>query len=88
MRLSFYAFQVGGGFLADVWHAEQRGKAIAIYSLAPLLGPVLGPVCGSWFVLCAIPNVSVHTLLNKRYTGLLSDQRGDGYFGPRASQML
>ncbi|KJA16120.1 hypothetical protein HYPSUDRAFT_148148, partial [Hypholoma sublateritium FD-334 SS-4] len=43
---------VGGGFLTDVsnWHAEQRGKAITIYSLAPLLGPVLCPVCGSWFV--------------------------------------
>ena len=87
MRLTFYAFQVGGGFLADVWHAEQRGKAIAIYSLAPLLGPVLGPVCGSWFVLCSNTNVSVHTL-NQRYAGLQSDQLGDGYFGPRASPML
>jgi MFS family permease len=40
--------QIGGGVLGDVWHPEQRGKAIAIYSLAPLLGPVLGPVCGAW----------------------------------------
>ncbi|KAF9531460.1 MFS polyamine transporter [Crepidotus variabilis] len=39
---------IGGGVLGDIWPAEQRGKAIAIYSLAPLLGPVIGPVCGGW----------------------------------------
>ncbi|KAF5372341.1 hypothetical protein D9615_009305 [Tricholomella constricta] len=39
---------IGGGVLGDVWHPEERGKAIAIYSLAPLLGPVVGPVCGAW----------------------------------------
>ncbi|EDR04270.1 MFS polyamine transporter [Laccaria bicolor S238N-H82] len=39
---------VGGGVLGDVWRAEERGRAIAIYSLAPLLGPVVGPVCGGW----------------------------------------
>ncbi|RDB16631.1 Efflux pump vrtL [Hypsizygus marmoreus] len=36
------------GVLGDVWRAEERGKATAIYSLAPLLGPVVGPVCGAW----------------------------------------
>jgi hypothetical protein len=30
---------IGGGILADCFHPEQRGKAIAIYSLAPLIGP-------------------------------------------------
>ncbi|PFH51265.1 hypothetical protein AMATHDRAFT_143000 [Amanita thiersii Skay4041] len=39
---------IGGGVLGDTWRPEERGKAIAIYSLAPLLGPVLGPVCGAW----------------------------------------
>ncbi|KDR79428.1 hypothetical protein GALMADRAFT_117698 [Galerina marginata CBS 339.88] len=39
---------VGGGVLGDLWHPEERGRAIAIYSLAPLLGPVAGPVCGGW----------------------------------------
>jgi MFS family permease len=48
MLLKFVIFKVGGGVLGDVWHAEERGKAIAIYSLAPLLGPVIGPVCGGW----------------------------------------
>ncbi|KAF4609509.1 hypothetical protein D9613_012296 [Agrocybe pediades] len=39
---------IGGGVLGDVWRAEERGRAIAIYSLAPLLGPVIGPVCAGW----------------------------------------
>ena len=39
---------VGGGVLGDCWHAEERGKAVGIYSLAPLLGPALGPLTGAW----------------------------------------
>jgi MFS family permease len=39
---------VGAGVLGDIWTAEERGRAIAIYSLAPLLGPVLGPITGAW----------------------------------------
>jgi MFS family permease len=35
--------------LGDCWHREERGKAIAIYSLAPLLGPVIGPIAGAWY---------------------------------------
>lgn len=30
---------IGGGVLSDIWRTEERGKSIAIYSLAPLLGP-------------------------------------------------
>jgi hypothetical protein len=36
--------QLGGGVLSDVWRAEERGKSISIYSLAPLLGPAVGPI--------------------------------------------
>ncbi|KZT11969.1 MFS polyamine transporter [Laetiporus sulphureus 93-53] len=39
---------IGGGVIADCWRPEERGQAIALYSLAPLLGPVIGPVCGAW----------------------------------------
>jgi MFS family permease len=39
---------IGGGVLADCWDASQRGQAIAVYSLAPLLGPVVGPIAGAW----------------------------------------
>ncbi|GBE85551.1 Efflux pump vrtL [Sparassis crispa] len=39
---------IGGGVLADCWKPEERGKAIALYSVAPVLGPVIGPVVGAW----------------------------------------
>ncbi|KAJ9285619.1 hypothetical protein DTO021C3_6873 [Paecilomyces variotii] len=39
---------IGGGVLSDCWNADQRGKAVGIYSLAPLLGPVVGPIAGGF----------------------------------------
>ncbi|KAG1723456.1 MFS polyamine transporter [Suillus lakei] len=39
---------IGGGFLGDCWRPHERGKAVAIYSLAPLFGPVVGPITGAW----------------------------------------
>lgn len=39
---------IGGGLLSDCFTAEQRGKAISIYSLMPLLGPAIGPIAGGW----------------------------------------
>ncbi|KAG2150965.1 MFS polyamine transporter [Suillus clintonianus] len=39
---------IGGGVLGDCWRPEERGKAMSIFSLAPLLGPVVGPITGAW----------------------------------------
>lgn len=39
---------IGGGVLSDCWRAEERGLAISIYSLAPLLGPAVGPIAGGF----------------------------------------
>ncbi|EON60865.1 hypothetical protein W97_00075 [Coniosporium apollinis CBS 100218] len=39
---------LGGGVLSDCWRAEERGKAVAIYSLAPFLGPAVGPIAGGY----------------------------------------
>ena len=39
---------LGGGVLSDTWRAEERGKSISIYSLAPLLGPAVGPIAGGF----------------------------------------
>jgi multidrug resistance protein len=39
---------IGGGVLSDLFTAEERGKAISIYSLAPLLGPAVGPLAGGF----------------------------------------
>lgn len=39
---------IGGGVLSDLFTAEHRGKALSIYSLAPLLGPAIGPIAGAF----------------------------------------
>ncbi|KAG1746143.1 MFS polyamine transporter [Suillus lakei] len=39
---------IGSGVLGDCWRPAERGKAMAILSLAPLLGPVVGPITGAW----------------------------------------
>ncbi|KAI1112447.1 major facilitator superfamily domain-containing protein [Nemania sp. NC0429] len=39
---------IGGGVLGDLFTAEDRGKALSIYSLAPLLGPAIGPIAGAF----------------------------------------
>ena len=44
MGSDFLLLKLGGGVLSDCWRAEERGKAIAIYSLAPFIGPAVGPI--------------------------------------------
>ncbi|KAG6279683.1 hypothetical protein E4U47_002871 [Claviceps purpurea] len=39
---------IGGGVLSDLFRAEERGRALSVYSLMPLLGPAVGPVAGGW----------------------------------------
>ncbi|QDS73634.1 hypothetical protein FKW77_002189 [Venturia effusa] len=39
---------IGGGVLSDIFTADERGKAISIYSLMPLLGPAIGPIAGGF----------------------------------------
>jgi multidrug resistance protein len=41
---------VGGAILSDLWAPEVRGKALAGYSCAILLGPVLGPLISGFVV--------------------------------------
>lgn len=39
---------IGGGVISDLFHADRRGFATAIYSVGPLFGPVIGPICGGF----------------------------------------
>ena len=39
---------IGGGVLGDLFKPEERGKAMGLYAMGPLLGPALGPVVGSF----------------------------------------
>ncbi|KAK3687460.1 major facilitator superfamily domain-containing protein [Podospora appendiculata] len=39
---------LGGGAISDVWNKDERGKAIGLYTLGPMLGPVIGPIAGGF----------------------------------------
>jgi MFS family permease len=39
---------LGGGILADCWKAEERGRSLGLYYIAPLLGPAIGPLVGGY----------------------------------------
>jgi multidrug resistance protein len=40
----------GGGSIADIMPPEQRGRAMSLWSLGPMIGPVIGPVCAGFLV--------------------------------------
>ena len=37
---------VGAGTIADVWEVRERGKAMGIFYLGPLMGPLFAPIIG------------------------------------------
>ena len=39
---------IGGGSIADLFIQQERGGAMALFALGPLLGPVIGPVAGGY----------------------------------------
>ncbi|KAL8963333.1 MAG: hypothetical protein Q9193_000397, partial [Seirophora villosa] len=39
---------IGGGVLSDCFRADQRGRAIAVYSLMPFISPAIGPIAGGY----------------------------------------
>lgn len=43
----------GGGTIADMISQENRGGAMAIFTIGPLLGPIVGPVAGGFLTAAA-----------------------------------
>ncbi|KAF8491422.1 MFS general substrate transporter [Gautieria morchelliformis] len=41
---------IGGGSVSDLFSGRDRGTAMSIYSMGPLVGPVLGPIAGGFIV--------------------------------------
>ena len=37
---------VGAGTIADIWEPRERGRAMSMFYLGPLLGPIVAPVVG------------------------------------------
>ncbi|PNY24009.1 transporter [Tolypocladium capitatum] len=80
---------IGGGLLSDLFPAEERGKAMSVYSLMPLLGPAVGPIAGGWIaertswrwvfysttMACAVIQAVGLFLLQETYAPVLLDRR-------------
>ncbi|KAG8985007.1 hypothetical protein FRB90_004990, partial [Tulasnella sp. 427] len=43
-----------GGIIGDVWDADVRGKAVAIFTVAPFAGPALGPIVAGYIEVAGI----------------------------------
>lgn len=41
---------IGSGTIADMFPVEERGKAMAVWAMGPMLGPCIGPVAGGFIV--------------------------------------
>lgn len=37
---------VGAGAISDTWPQEERGRALGLFGVAPLIGPIVGPIMG------------------------------------------
>lgn len=40
----------GSGTISDMFPVEERGKAMAVWAMGPLLGPCIGPLAGGYMV--------------------------------------
>lgn len=40
----------GSGTISDMFPVEQRGKAMSIWAMGPMLGPCVGPVAGGYMI--------------------------------------
>lgn len=42
------SLSVGGGVISDCFSEKDRGGAVAVFALGPVLGPVIGPLTGGY----------------------------------------
>src|SRR5271163_4408739 len=42
---------IGAGVLADMWEAQERGKAVAIFSMGPPIAPTIAPIIAGFISL-------------------------------------
>ncbi|TFK80170.1 MFS general substrate transporter [Polyporus arcularius HHB13444] len=43
-----------GAVISDIWDANTRGKALAVFTLAPFAGPSLGPTVSGWMSVAGV----------------------------------
>ncbi|RDX53972.1 multidrug resistance protein 4 [Lentinus brumalis] len=92
----------GGGSISDLFSERERGSAMAIYSLGPLLGPVIGPVAGGFIAqtigfkyifviiggLCAIAAAIGIPLLRETYHPVIRLRRAKKAADPEAAAKM
>ncbi|KAJ7658437.1 major facilitator superfamily domain-containing protein [Mycena rosella] len=47
-QLLVFRFLAGGAIVGDMWSPSERGMAMSLYSITPLVGPSTGPLVGGW----------------------------------------
>lgn len=43
-----------GALISDIWDASTRGKALALFTVAPFAGPALGPTVSGYLVVAGL----------------------------------
>ncbi|KAJ1711993.1 major facilitator superfamily domain-containing protein [Aspergillus flavus] len=59
-------YGIGSGMNSDLFEAHDRGKAIAVFTLAPLIGTAIGPITGGF-----VPIIQVLSLYLAYLNGIL-----------------
>ncbi|KAG8985915.1 hypothetical protein FRB90_004368 [Tulasnella sp. 427] len=47
-------FTVSGAVIGDIWDTDERGKAVAVFTVAPLAGPALGPIVVGYLTVAGV----------------------------------
>ena len=53
-RTLSYSYLVFSALISDIWDARTRGKAMAIFTLAPFAGPALGPTVAGYLTVAGL----------------------------------
>lgn len=79
----------GGGSIGDLFSADERASAMALYSVGPLIGPAIGPIMGGFIAqtigvqyvfiviagLCFVAGFIAIPLLRETYAPVLRERR-------------
>lgn len=52
-----------GALIADIWDADRRGTAMALFGLAPFAGPSVGPIVSGAIEVSTVPRAVAGFLL-------------------------
>ncbi|KAK2042438.1 major facilitator superfamily transporter, partial [Colletotrichum somersetense] len=63
---------IGGGVISETFSPDERGFAVAVYSLAPITGPTLGPILGAFLVQrFGLPSMFISTSIASAVLGAI-----------------